>query len=395
MKRKNIKIIKILGLFLLIYGLVALIFSLTVKLKQEDTAPDESSAIYGGQIANNEYPYAGYLIAYNNDEMASICGTVYISNTTAISAAHCFDDKITAYLGYSLFNFDLDQNFLAQDTVINPLWNGQNVDSDLAVIKLPRDFYEVEEYATVGSPKIGCDFEVLGYGKTENDNERSQLDKLRKKAQFCVEDINSKTFTLKGKDGGICFGDSGSPIFEKGTNKVVGIISSITTTRSQANENPCSIGNRAVAVRIDQNIKFINEVEQGVFTKSNIAQCGESCTENRCAFGLVCDEGYICHGLNGSCKAPAEQYCSTSINLDCEEGATCTLSRCKPVEEVDKFISVLESDLNINSYTSAQKTQEDIYKKISKVIYYPILGILGVIVLVVVVDRIKSSYLNN
>lgn len=390
MKKKD-KSLKFMLIILILYSLLAFGFFMLGKLKEPDTAPEESSALYGGKIANNEYPYAGYLISYDNDESASICGTVYLSDTTAISAAHCFDNKVTAYLGYSLFNFNLDQNFLAQDTIINPLWNGKNVDSDLAVIRLPLDFYQVKDFAEIGSPQIGCNYEVLGYGKTENDSERSQLDKLRKKAQFCIEEIDSKTFYLKGKDGGICFGDSGSPIFEMGTNKVVGIISSITTTKSHTDEDPCSIGNRAIAVRTDKNLQFIAEVEQGIFQKSNLAYCGESCEENRCAFGLICSSKYICTSYNGTCNAPQNQYCSTSIDLECEEGSVCTLSRCKSYESVDKYISVLESDLDLNSYPALGQNKNEIYNFVNKFIYYPIFGLLAIILYIKISSTLKHK----
>ena len=82
---------------------------------------------------------------------------------------------------------------------------------------------------------------------------------LRKSAQLCITDINSKTFKITGTgDSGICFGDSGSPIYEEGTNRVVGFVASIVSEDDKT-KNPCSFNNVAIGVRADANLALIND----------------------------------------------------------------------------------------------------------------------------------------
>ncbi|MCA9385727.1 S1 family peptidase [Candidatus Dojkabacteria bacterium] len=351
-KKSNLLLVALLfGAFLLFT------LSLSFELRRDDVSPEDSSALYGGIVENNLHPYAGYLIAYGANSSASICGTTYLTSNLAVSASHCFTDKVSAYLGYSLFDFALDQNFLARDVILHSGWDGANVDSDIAVIRLPDDFYEIEEYASIASPKRGCGYEVLGYGRTETDSQRSQLDKLRKRADFCITEIEAKTLTLRGENGGVCFGDSGSPVFEKGTNNIVGIISSIITT-SESTDDPCSIGNRAIAVRVDVNTGFINSAQSFSFNENNVAVCGESCSVKGCAFGLVCDRATnTCENLSGSCTASYQEYCSEVAAIECTEGNECSLNRCEVAGTIDSTEQVLQTNIQIDISPELEQAQ--------------------------------------
>lgn len=387
--KKNIRL-KILSavLGLLILGLLSL--SLIIEFKKEDLSPEDSSAIYGGQVENNLYPFAGYLMAYTSQQKGSVCGLTYLSKDIAVTAAHCVDDKAIAYLGYSLFNFSIDQNFLAEDFFVNPEWQGKNVSGDIAIVKVPDEFFDIEGYAVIGSPETGCDYEVLGYGKTEDDDSRSKLEKLRKKSGVCIEEISTHTFIVRGQNGGVCYGDSGSPIFKKGTNELIGVLSSIRTSASESKNGPCSMGNRANAVRVDEKIGFISSVEENSFVNDELSICGERCSDDRCSFGLSCNEDEVCVGIHGTCIANNEDYCSVAANLNCENNQECVLNKCESRDIINTFTSSLKEDLNINLSDQASEFRK--YLDIRQVLIYGVLGLVVALVTIKFYEYISSNF---
>lgn len=316
---------------LAIFGFLMIPIISSTNMFKRDLSSEESDAIYGGQINENGYPYAGYIVSYSNDKGASICGTVYLSSDFALTAAHCVDNSISGFLGYSLFSLDPSQSFVAADTFVHPKWNGKDSKYDMAMIRLPQDFWEVEEYAEVTFPSVGCNYEVVGYGNDEELNLRRKVERLRKSADMCITRVYPNYFEMEGKDGGICFGDSGSPIFEKGTNKVVGVVSAIRQTGNST--DPCYIGNKAVATRADIGVQldYLNNYGANI---ENYRVCGESCAiDSECLQGLSCVDG-TCLGPNSNCTSQQGNFCSEIGNISCDETSICTFNSCVSEEEV-------------------------------------------------------------
>lgn len=367
MKKHKKLILNIVTVILFLGSLALIVGTIILEMRTQNISPDESSAIFGGQIENELYPYAGYVISYGDNLSVNLCGLTYIDEDIAVSAAHCFDSKLTAYLGYSLLELNPDSNFLAQDVVINPFWNGSNLESDIAVIKFPKDYYPINEYAQIATPKRGCNYDVLGYGMTENDQTGQQLEKLRKKAEVCIKSIDSETFTIVGKTGGVCFGDSGSPVFEKGTNKIVGFLSSIIQSGG-SDSDLCSKNNSAIAVRLDANQNFVAAVKTNSFDTNVFAKCGESCNSKKCNFGMICDENSICNISNQSCIAIAGGYCSEITAIQCENGFTCSLNRCTTDNIIEQHKSALTTAIN-GTLTERQMVLQDLNETKSLFLY--------------------------
>ncbi|MCA9386210.1 S1 family peptidase, partial [Candidatus Dojkabacteria bacterium] len=325
------------------------IVALSFTLRQSDIAPTDSEAVYGGQIENNAHPYAGYMLTQTTDNKANICGTVYLSSNFALTAAHCLTNATNVYLGYSLFNFDLDQNFLAQDIFPDPEWDGQQSNNDIAMVRLPEGFYAVQEYAEIASPQPGCNYEVLGYGNTEEGSTSSKLQRLRKTADLCLTALDDATLEFVGEDGGICFGDSGSPIFEKGTNKVVGVISAIVA--GENTNNPCYVGNTAIAARLDTNSDF-DFFTNTTFAQSTFATCGQSCESTPCLDGLFCDNTTsTCVGPDGNpeCISVQGAFCSALGNVRCSNNLVCSFNTCTNQEDLQFAQETLAQIINTSA----------------------------------------------
>src|SRR5260221_6653085 len=190
-------------------------------------APTDTSALYGGKLEDG-YHYAGYLIAFENDSKVTTCGVTFLSGNIAISAAHCIPNNSTIYVGTNQFRLQSSDNISASDATINPGWVGKPL-KDISILKLSRAV-NLSEFAQIATPQVGCNYEVVAYGRNETSIPGDLSSKLRKSSEICIQDILQGEALIQGNGGGICFGDSGSPVFEKGTNKIVGIISSIISS---------------------------------------------------------------------------------------------------------------------------------------------------------------------
>ncbi|MCA9386929.1 trypsin-like serine protease [Candidatus Dojkabacteria bacterium] len=232
-------------------------FGLFYKLLQQNLALDDSDALFGGELEKG-YPFSGYLISYEPGGAMKTCGYAVLNKNVAVTASHCVDNSESIYLGLGDFSL-LGQNHVS---VIKATQKEQWVQSktrshDFAILNINDTTGFYSEFAEIATPTEGCKYKVVAYGRTEDPSEN--FEKPRKSATLCARDISANTFIIKG-DGtsGICFGDSGSPIFYKDTNKLAGIVVSIILEDPNDTE-PCAFGNTAIAVRPDANQNLINE----------------------------------------------------------------------------------------------------------------------------------------
>jgi hypothetical protein len=342
---------KVIVVLLLILLPILSVLAITIALISRNVTPEDSAAIYGGQLEQG-YPYVGYLVSYLPQNQINVCGTVYLDNKTAISAAHCVDDASSVYLGDFDFSSYVSNNYETAALQIKQGWDRVNSENDLAVLRLKDPINSIGYFATVASPELGCNYIVVGYGQTENKEELAEGTRLRKSAELCIEKIENNVLYIKGQGGGICYGDSGSPIFEKDTNKLVGIISGIYSTNLNQG-NYCDIDNTAIVVRLDTNIQFINSNSE---ISSTYALCGQDCLDKQCADSLTCKDN-ICsvNGIDG-CEVSAGQYCSPLSNINCKAQSICINNKCvestsvaRPATEYLNIIFTGISDILGNS----------------------------------------------
>ena len=97
------KKLKLFSLVLFLFALVLGIGGTVYMFVAGNISPEDSSALLGGVIDNDSYNSSGFLLAYDKNRSPSICGTVYLTPKLAISAAHCFDEKVDTYLSFWCF----------------------------------------------------------------------------------------------------------------------------------------------------------------------------------------------------------------------------------------------------------------------------------------------------
>src|SRR5690606_17506046 len=119
----------------------------------------------------------------------------------------------------------------------------QERSSDFAILNFQNLNGYFTSFSNIASPREGCDMRVVAYGRTENPNEISI--KPRKSAIVCASEIGRNTYVIsgRGQESGICFGDSGSPVYYNGTETLVGVVVSIILEDNNQ-QQPCGFGNR-------------------------------------------------------------------------------------------------------------------------------------------------------
>lgn len=253
--------------------------ALIVQRISEDLAPEQSSALFGGELEFG-YPFAGYMIAYGENGGASICSMTYLTPRIGVTAAHCTNPGSTILAGESAFSSNTADNTQASAYHTKPGWDFKTSNNDFSVVELDANSIGVREYAKVGTPGLGCNYKIVAYGRTEDEASVSLRNRLRKSATVCITNIEQDLFYVKASGGGICFGDSGSAIYEKDTNKVVGLVSAIIAG-GFGQSAKCAYDNQAAVIRADNNLGFISQYISDV--ASVIDPSAISCLDNRCS----------------------------------------------------------------------------------------------------------------
>ncbi|MDQ6984938.1 MAG: trypsin-like serine protease [Candidatus Dojkabacteria bacterium] len=252
-----------IALFIIAAFAVMVVFTSDI-LKNDNQSSEDSSALYGGRLEAG-YPSGGYLVSENSEGKYNYCSIVTIERGKAITAAHCVEDTVALEIGFNSFVFEGDNNLQVTRVYRSRDWDGKNLNADFAIIEFNLNNELSRPIAQITSPTENCNYTVVAYGRTEED-EAGQLEtRPRKSGKVCIKEVDAGTFVLEGFDSGICIGDSGSPIYESNTDILVGIASSILTSPEQKND-PCFIGNTAVAVRADINYTEFSSIDSNTLT---------------------------------------------------------------------------------------------------------------------------------
>lgn len=247
--RRIARTLVVVGLFSLLAFSIYAVF----LVSSTDFSPEKSSALYGGQFETG-YPAAGFLIIYTANSIKT-CGYTAIRPNVAVTAGHCVDDAERIYLGQGEFNFNHSEHAFATKAQPKEGWAvDKRREDDFAILTF-QDSNFFRDFADISSPIEGCNFRVVAYGRTEDQETSSS--KERRSGILCANAIYDKVFYVTGKDGGICFGDSGSPVFFEGTSNLAGVVASIIKVADD-NSDPCAVGNSAIIVRADTNTELIN-----------------------------------------------------------------------------------------------------------------------------------------
>jgi len=261
-------------LIFLAFGIAFVV--LTSDTIRQNLGIGDSSALYGGELERG-YPSAGYLISYGVNGSIQTCGFTVLNDKVAVSASHCVDGSKEIFLGKRDFSFNNEKNIKVTKATQREGWvKNKERASDFSILEFNDTAGYFKDFATIGTPTAGCNYRVVAYGRTEDPSE--SFTKPRKSAVVCASEIKNDTFFIHGEKSGICFGDSGSPVYENNTNKLVGVVASIILEESNETQ-PCEIGNNAIVVRVDANQRLVNEILAEIGGEAIGSTTGSSVTD--------------------------------------------------------------------------------------------------------------------
>jgi V8-like Glu-specific endopeptidase len=227
------------------------------QINKENTTPEDTGALFGG-VPENGYPFAGFMLTEKPDGDVALCGINIVSKTKGVSAAHCLEDgfsTIYPVLGEYRRTFKRDAIDFSNASM-SPDYGGMiSVKDagihDVSVIEFGEEV-NLSEYAQIAAPKIGCDYYIVGYGT----NEQGLLVQ-RMGGDVCIKTIEDARFEIERSSTFFCGGDSGSGIYEKDTNNLVGVVSAYSPA------GDCKSATRFFAGRVDVEAEFIFSGESG------------------------------------------------------------------------------------------------------------------------------------
>jgi secreted trypsin-like serine protease len=210
----------------------------------------------------SDYPAAGYMLIQTKEKKLALCGVTFISSNTAITAAHCLEIANKLYLNtgehstdYSIGTNDVQEFRLHPDydSSLDSSRLGEHVGNDVGVVVVNKNF-EIQTQVQISSPTEGCNYYIVGYGDNEDGDRYDRLG-----LDTCIDNIDGNVLEISFPEGGFfCKGDSGSAIFRKDTNQIVGLVSSFDSINEGGCHQP---GIKFYGTRLDSHIDFINSVQ--------------------------------------------------------------------------------------------------------------------------------------
>jgi secreted trypsin-like serine protease len=194
-----------------------------ILLFEPNFSTEDSSALVEGRRENG-YEYVGYVVS----DRQKVCAATLLNENTILSAAHCFKIEAGDNFNFGLGEFTVDEESLVPIRVIKyaagydpQTGNGP----DIAIAKLAEDI-KLESYPVIATPEENCQSSIVAYGAGVQ-GKRTTIDMFAKKSgEGCVKAITSTFLIDFNQEVGMCFGDSGGPIFKsRGSNELVGVLS--------------------------------------------------------------------------------------------------------------------------------------------------------------------------
>ncbi|CAF4797617.1 unnamed protein product [Pieris macdunnoughi] len=211
----------------------------------EEALDFDGARIIGGSDSRlGENPHLGGLIITLTSGWESVCGSSLLTNTKAVTAAHCWWDgynqasRFTVVLG-SVRLFSGGVRITTANVVLHPQWNPRTVTNDVAVITINHVNYNNNirpiSMATGNNNFVGTVAVAVGYGFTSDSQNGIPNNSVQKRVNLrvitnaeCEETYGYVEDTLLCVDteGGrvsTCAGDSGGPLTVGG--RLIGITS--------------------------------------------------------------------------------------------------------------------------------------------------------------------------
>jgi secreted trypsin-like serine protease len=238
----------------------------TFILLQGTFSAQNSSALVRGRQESG-YDFVGYIISNKN----KICAATLITEDKILTAAHCLSKSAgdSFYFGRGAFNTNIDKLNRVLLVQFDKSYDlDRELGPDIAIAKLLNK-ESVSALPSFRPSSINCNASIVAYGSGVSEKV-ANLDLFQKKSgEGCVKSI-SDTFVIEfNPEVGMCFGDSGGPIFSsKGSREIIGILSG-GFIDPQLDTLKCDPANTGIAVNTYSYQDFIKSSLQETSISSN------------------------------------------------------------------------------------------------------------------------------
>lgn len=237
----------------------------------------DSSALVKGRQETG-YPFVGYLIS----DRSRVCAGTLLDETTVLSAGHCLNYEAGTKFNFGTGEFTTSERKLTPVELVKfaPGYD-PNTDEgpDLALAILSKPI-KLSKYPKLTTPLEKCDASIVAYGAGLHD-QKASVDMFKKKAgEGCVKGVTS-SFLIRFNEGvGMCFGDSGGPIFfSPGSDELIGVLTS-GLIETDLKTIKCDPGNTGLAMNLAYFSEFITSRGSGSESEAEVRVLEATAIEN-------------------------------------------------------------------------------------------------------------------
>lgn len=248
------------NLIIFIFTIISLSLTITLGIflaQRQTLAPEDSNALVEGREESG-YQYVGYIIS----DQQKVCAATLIDPQIIITAGHCLANPSGDTFLFGTGEFDPDSEDLVNITAaLFPqefmLDTAKGPDLSIAVLERPIQA-DTSITATLTIPYENCEASIVAYGAGIESGKAVEDMFIKKSGEGCVRAITRNFLLRFNKEVGMCFGDSGGPIFkENGSNQIIGILSG-GLINPQLEKLECDPGNTGYVVNVNAYKDFID-----------------------------------------------------------------------------------------------------------------------------------------